>query len=184
VAIVPQVIITDVDTDDEGDVVVTYVVTGMDPADVEEAAATLETREVADAILEQMQDEVGTHRLRRVGCGGGYRQCRPYATRAMSLTRAWLPACHCSCQGYDDVVPGPVNAGDATVEIEEVPVIEAAQVSPIRPIQPLCRPFCSPYLLPYVMWPLRSVHRTAVPSVPRLLSQGASSPTKSACYHR
>jgi len=65
-----QVIITDVDTDDEGDVVVTYVVTGMDPADVEEAAATLETREVADAIVEQMQDQVGTHRLRVVGCGG------------------------------------------------------------------------------------------------------------------
>jgi hypothetical protein len=44
---------------------------------------------------------------------------------------ATLPACRFSCQGYDDVVPGPVNAGDATVEIEEVPVIEAAQVSPI-----------------------------------------------------
>jgi hypothetical protein len=51
-------------------------------------------------------------------------------TRLVSvlLLRRCLPACRFSCQGYDDVVPGPVNAGDATVEIEEVPVIEAAQV--------------------------------------------------------
>lgn len=94
VAIVSQVIITDVDTDDEGDVVVTYVVTGMDPADVEEAAATLETREVADAIVEQMQDEVRIRRLRVVRWGAVWwlQAGLPIlsATRGMSLTRAWF----------------------------------------------------------------------------------------------
>ena len=41
-----QVIITDVSTNGEGEVVLTYVVTGVDEADMEDAAAALETHEV------------------------------------------------------------------------------------------------------------------------------------------
>jgi hypothetical protein len=58
---------------------------------VEEAAATLETREVADAIVEQMQDEVGTHRLRRVWWGV------VVATGSVGRTRPGVCLSHAPC---------------------------------------------------------------------------------------